>query len=118
MIIVCILTPLKLGNCSTFDGNPPQPLITISKLKELYQSNSKSAIQEIREKLKAIIDCEDTDFSDFVDAAAHDYALPAVRDCLIFYTTGRITAYIKQHTQCSACLNAFLTILLKFMHIR
>ena len=44
--------------------------------------NSKSAIQEIWEKLKAIIDCEDTDFSDFVDAVAHDYALPAVRDCL------------------------------------
>ena len=43
-----------------------QPLITISKLKELHQSNSKSAIQEIREKLKAIIDCEHTDFSDFV----------------------------------------------------
>ena len=28
---------------------------------------------------------------------------------MIFYTTGRITAYIKQHTQCSTCLNAFLT---------
>ena len=78
-----ILNSPKLGNCSTFDGNPPQPLITISKLKELHQSNSKSAIQEIRQKLKAIIDCEDTDFSDFVDAVAHDYALPAVRDSLI-----------------------------------
>ena len=78
-------------------------------MNELHQSNSKSAIQEIRENLKAIIDCKDTDFSDFVDAVAHDYALQAVRDCLIFYTTGRITAYIKQHTQCSTCLNAFLT---------
>ena len=58
--------------------------ITISKFKELHQSNRKSAIQEIQEKLKAIIDCEDTDFSDFVDAVAHDYALPAVRDYLIF----------------------------------
>ena len=45
-------------------------------------------------KLKAVIDCEDTDFSDFVDAVAHHYALPAVRDSLIFHTTGRITAYI------------------------
>ena len=78
------MKPPKLGNCSTFDSNPSQPLITISKLKELHQSNSKSAIQEIRETLKAIIDCEDTDFSDFVDAVAHDYALPAVRDFLIF----------------------------------
>ena len=39
------------SQCSTFDGNPPQPLITISKLKELHQSNSKSAIQEIRDFL-------------------------------------------------------------------
>ena len=30
-------------------------------------------------------------------------------EILIFYTTGRISAYIKQHTQCSTCLNAFLT---------
>ena len=75
------------SECSTFDGNLPQPLITISKLKEVHQSNSKSVIHEIREKLKAIIDCEDIDFSDFIDAVAHDYALPAVRDCLIFYTT-------------------------------
>ena len=28
---------------------------------------------------------------------------------MIFYTTGRITAYIKQHTQCLTFLNAFLT---------
>ena len=28
---------------------------------------------------------------------------------MIFYITGRITAYIKQHTQWSTCLNAFLT---------
>ena len=78
-------------------------------MKELHQSNSKSAIQEIREELKAIIDCEDTHFSDFVDAVAHDYALPAVRDCLIVYTTGHITAYIKQQTLSSTCLNALLT---------
>ena len=92
--IIFLIQSDIFSECSTFDGNPPQPLITISKLKELHQSNSKSAIQEIREMLKAIIDCEDTDFNDFVDAVAHDYALPAVRDCLIFYTTGRITAYI------------------------
>ena len=35
-----------LSECSTFDGNPPQPLMTISKLKELHQSNSKSTIQK------------------------------------------------------------------------
>ena len=76
----------KLANCSTFDGNPPQPLITISKLKELHQSNSKSSIQEIWEKLKAIIDCEDTDFSDFVDAVAHDYAFYQLLEIVWFFT--------------------------------
>ena len=71
--IIFLIQSNILSECSTFDGNPPQPLITISKLKELHQSNSKSAIQEIHEKLKAIIDCKDTDFSDFVDAVAHYY---------------------------------------------
>ena len=107
-IIFLILSNI-FSECSTFNGNPPQPLITISKLKVLHQLNSKSAIQEIREKLKAIIDCEDIDYSDFVDAVAHGYVLPAVRECFLLYTTGRITAYIKQHTQCSTYLNAFLT---------
>ena len=51
------------GACRLIEYNS-----SISKLKELHQTNSKSAIQEIRENLKAIIDCEDTDFSDFVDA--------------------------------------------------
>ena len=37
------------SECSIFDGNPPQPIIIFSKLKELHQLNSKSAIQEIRE---------------------------------------------------------------------
>ena len=58
-------------------------------MKELHQSNSKSAIHEIREKLKAIIDCEDTDFSDFVDAVAHDYDLPAVTNLLLHLGTNR-----------------------------
>ena len=64
--IICLIQSNIFSECSTFDGNPSQPLITISKLKELPQSNSKSAIHEIREKLKAVIDCEDTDFSDSV----------------------------------------------------
>ena len=35
-----------LSECSNFDGSPPQPLISISKLKELHQSNSKNAIKK------------------------------------------------------------------------
>ena len=47
--IILLIQSNIFSECSTFDGNPPQSLITISKLKELQQSNSKSAIQEIRE---------------------------------------------------------------------
>lgn len=78
-------------------------------MKELYNSLSKTAMEELREKLNSTISYEDSDFSDFVDATTHDYALPMIQDCLIFYLTGRITAYIKKQNDCSVCLNAFLS---------
>ena len=36
-------------------------------------------------------DIEKRFYCDLVDAVAHDCALPAVGDCLLFYITGRIT---------------------------
>ena len=44
--IIFMIQSNIFSECSTFDGNPPQPLITISNLKELHQSNSKSAIKK------------------------------------------------------------------------
>lgn len=67
-----ILKPPKTGNCTVFDGNPPQPLITITKLKEMHNSSSKCAMQTLREKLNLIISHEESDFSDYVDATTHD----------------------------------------------
>ena len=38
--IIFLIRSNIFSECSTIDGNPPQSLITISKLKELHQSNS------------------------------------------------------------------------------
>ena len=88
---------------------PLQPLITISQLKELYKSDEKSAIEEIKEKLKIVIDDENTDFNDFVHAVDHDYDSQEVVDCLLFYTTERVCRFVKEGVKCSVCLRAFLS---------
>ena len=44
--IIFLIQSNIFSESSTFDGNPPQPLITISKLKELHQSNSKNAFKK------------------------------------------------------------------------
>lgn len=103
-----VLKPPKTGNCTVFDGNSQEPLISICRLKELYHSKDTRAIEEIKKKLETIIECENTDFSDFVSLVHHDYALPEINNCLIFYITGRVSAYIKKITNCETCLNAFL----------
>lgn len=59
--------------------------------------------------MNAVISYEDSDSSDFVHATTHDYALPIIQNCLIYYLIGRITAYIKKHNDCSECLDAFLS---------
>lgn len=102
---ISILKPPKTSNCSVFDGNSQEPLMSISKLKELFKTEKVSAIDEIKKKLELIIECDDSDFSDFVDAVEHDYGLPEVTQCLIFYTTGRVAAFIKKTTNCETCLN-------------
>ena len=104
------MKPPKLGNCSTNSTiDLPQPLITISKLKELYKSDKKGAIQEIKDKLKIVIEDEDSDFNDFVHAIDHDYNSQEIIDCLLFYTTEKVCRHIRERVKCSVCLSAFLT---------
>lgn len=104
-----ILKPPKLGNCSTFDGNTSEPLVSISNLKELYKKKNKNVLRdEIRDKLKAVIEHDDTDFSDFVNAVDHDYSIPSVSNCLIYYTTGCLVKFIKKKIKCVNCLKTFL----------
>lgn len=103
-----VLKPPKTGNCTVFDGNTQEPLISITRLKELYHSQDSRAIEEIKRKLLTVIECDNADFSDFVTAVNHDYALPEISNCLLFYLTGRVSAYIKKSANCESCLNSFL----------
>lgn len=103
-----ILKPLKSGNCTVFDGNPSESLITISKLKELFISNKKSAFQEIKEKIQIVTDSDDSTFNDFVSAVDHDYEMPEIINCTLFYCTARVCKYIKNRVKCEECLKAFL----------
>ena len=85
--VYSILKPPTLDNCTTFDNDSPQPLVTISQLKEIYKSGHKSCFEEIKSKLKVVVEDVHFDFSDFVTAVEHDYALPELIDCLLFFTT-------------------------------
>lgn len=104
-----LLKPPKLGNCTPLNTDPPQPLISISKLKELYKSNRKSSFDEIKSKLRVVVEDVNSDFSDFIAAAEHDYALPALIDCLFFFTTESVCQYVKKKVKCQLCLSSFMS---------
>ena len=83
-----------------------KPLISISKLKELYKSSKErkqTIIANIRSKLNIAIVTEISDSSDFTDAIDHDYALPIVRDCLICFLTGQVCKKVSQFRKCKVC---------------
>ena len=80
-----ILKPLKLGNCTPLSSGAPKSIIAISILKELYKTKKASAFEEIKKNLKFIVEDENSDFNDFINMNEHDYALPDILDCLLFY---------------------------------
>lgn len=84
------------------------PLLPVSKLKELFKAhrNNFSAIEEIKSKLEIVINKEDSEFSDFTNAIDHDYDLPPIIECLIYFVIGQITKKIKEFTKCEICLNS------------
>ena len=85
-----ILKPPKTGNCKVLDDTPTA-LIPMSELKRIYKTNKKeSFVKKIEEKLNVVIEKEDSDFMDFTNATDHDYNLPYVVDCLMYYITGQI----------------------------
>lgn len=103
------MRPPKSSNCTTFDGNPSQPLITISKLKELFTSNEKSSLDEIKQKIQIVVDDPDSVFTDFINEVDHDYDTPEILNCTLFYTTACVCKFIKKRVKCTECLKAFLS---------
>ena len=78
------------------------------RLKEIFRSEKKSSIiQEIKEKLTVVINNEDSDFADFTNAVDHDYDLPPVVDCLIYFVTGQLSKNFAKFTKCEVCRSGF-----------
>lgn len=105
-----ILKPLQPGNYTTkLENDPPQSLVIISQIKDLYKKNDKGSFEEIKSKLNIVISYMNSDFSDFINAAEQDYALPELIDCLLFYTTESVYRHIRNRIKCYTCLlKAFL----------
>ena len=78
------------------------------RLKEIFKSEKKSSvIQEIKEKLNVVINNEDSDFGNFINAVDHDYDLPPVVDCLMYFVTGQVSKNFAKFTKCEVCRNGF-----------
>ena len=78
----------------------------MSELKRIYKTNKKeSFVKKIEEKLNVVIEKEDSDFMDFTNATDHDYNLPYVVDCLMYYITGQICQNLKKRN-CMDCKSA------------
>lgn len=58
--------------------------------------------------MNIIINDEDSDFNDFINATEHDYTTPELLDCLFFYTTENVCRHINKRVKCENCLKAFL----------
>lgn len=105
--IFSILKPPIYGNCSI--SNEPTPnvfLISISDIKAIYTNpNDRIEIQEsIKKRLNSLIEHEEWDFNELVE---HDYSLPEVTDCLIYYTTATVIKRIRRNSKCEICKTAF-----------
>ena len=97
------MKPPRTGNCSLLEA-PIQPLISMSKLKEIYKTDKKqSFLEDIKEKLNFVIAQNDNDFTDFTNAVDHDYDLPYIVQCLMYFVTGNICKDFAKFTKCDVC---------------
>ena len=58
-------------------------------------------------KLNLVIEQNDSDFTDFTNAIDHDYNLPYVKKCLMYFVTGTICKDFTKFTKCEVCRTAF-----------
>ena len=78
------------------------------QIKRIFRSEKKSSIiQEIKEKLTVVINNEGSDFADFINAVDHDYDLPPVVDCLMYFVSGQVSKNFAKFTKCEVCRSGF-----------
>lgn len=101
-----ILKPPTTGNCTVVDDTPNEPLITITTIKEIYSNPEKTHLLSfVKEKLNYAIEHTNWDFEDFVE---HDYSLPEITDCVIYYVTGYLIKQLMKSVHCDSCKAAFI----------
>lgn len=103
-----ILKPPKSGNCTVINDRPAAPLITVSRLKEIYSTGSTSpaVFEELKKELDTLVNHEEWEFDDVVE---HDYAYAPVIDCVVYYLTGYLSSKIVRHSKCDKCKTSLST---------
>lgn len=103
-----ILKPPKTGNCSILDVHAPK--ITISELKEIFQSNESIRdikLKDIRSKIDEIVEEGHWEADDiFID---HPYNDSSALNCIIYYASGYIAREIAKSTSCKVCIDALVS---------
>lgn len=70
------------------DDSPPNHIITISEIKNVFinSETQTNMVETLKLKFDKIIEKKNWDF---VDVVEHDYAKAEIVNCLIYYLTGR-----------------------------
>ncbi|XP_046397436.1 uncharacterized protein LOC124164240 [Ischnura elegans] len=99
-----LIRPPKYGNCSVEERTPPQQLIKLSTIKEIYgdSSTKNSALDKIKEKLDSLVELDNWEYDDVI-GSDHDYHCAPVADCFLYYITGLLGKHIIKWTKCDVC---------------
>lgn len=90
--VYSIIKPPKFGNCTVSNDESPPILISISDLKAIYGKNKSKYcmyLQDIKKKLDAVLENDDWEADDIINANNdHCYTPAPILDCIIYYVTG------------------------------
>lgn len=102
--IYSTIAPPAAGNC-TVRKEEKRPLISLQELKSIFSKPEETALIKIKNALQLCINDADWDFEEVIE---HDYALPDVTDCVLYYLTGYISTTILKRMNCDVCKNAIM----------
>lgn len=99
-----LIKPPTTGNCTVSKTDIQKPLISLSQLKTIFASSTKpNALEKIKNMLSDLVKDDDWEFEMTFE---HDYSLPEITDCVIYYMTASLNHKLLKSTQCSDCSNA------------
>ena len=102
--IYSTISPPSAGNCKILKVER-KPLISLQELKSIFKKPHKSNLDKIKKVLQMYISDSDWDFEDVIE---HDYSLPVVNDCVLYYLTGYLSFQILNKMKYEVCKNAIV----------